>query len=106
MSYWAVQRTFEVGIRMALGAGQREILQLFMGKGFKLAAMGAVGGLALSVPLGVVFERELYMVSPFDGGTYCAMTGFLAIASLAASFWPAWRAARLEPHTALREWRN
>jgi predicted permease len=106
ISYWAVQRTFEVGIRMALGAGRREILRLFVGKGLQLAAMGAIGGLVLSAPLGVVFERELYGVSPFDVGTYCAMTGFLVIASLGASFVPAWRAARLEPHEALREGRG
>ena len=106
ISDWAVQRTFEIGIRMALGAAQREILRLFLGKGLQLGTMGALGGIVLNAPLGVFFERELYGVSPFDVGTYSAMTAFLIIASLAASFWPAWRIARLEPHKALREWRN
>lgn len=97
------QRTSEIGVRMALGAGRGSILRLIVFQGLRLSAAGIVIGLIGSVSLGRVISALLVDVKPTDPATFAAMTaGFLAI-SVLASWLPARRASSLDPARALRE---
>ena len=102
MSYGVVQRTKEIGIRMALGAAQETVLRLVVGDGMRLAAAGIVLGLGLAVALSRVLRGMLFGVSAFDPVAYAGLTVVLAGVALLASWLPARRAARVDPATALR----
>jgi len=102
MAYAVTQRTREIGIRVALGAGQRDVLRQFVGEGFRLAVVGVMIGLALSVALTRVIARFLYGVTATDAATFAAGAAVLCVVALAASWFPARRAARVDPMVALR----
>ncbi|HEY2030155.1 MAG TPA: ABC transporter permease [Myxococcales bacterium] len=102
VSYRVVQRTREIGIRMALGARQEDVLRLVVGDGAKMAAGGVVAGLALSALLARVLRGMLYGVSAFDPLAYCALTAVLVVVAMTASWLPARRASRVDPNEALR----
>jgi putative ABC transport system permease protein len=102
MSYGVVQRTREIGIRMALGARQQDVLRLVVRDGARLAALGAGLGLCLAAALSRVLRELLYGVSPFDPLSYAGLTIVLASVALLASWLPARRAARVDPNEALR----
>ena len=101
------QRTSEIGVRMALGAGKRNIFQLIVGQGFRLSAVGITAGLIAALLLTRLMASMLVGVRPTDPQTFVAMAlVFFAISAL-ASWLPARRAASLDPTTALREqWRS
>jgi putative ABC transport system permease protein len=102
LSYSVSQRTQEIGVRMALGAGRREVLMLVMGYGLVLSGIGVVIGLVLA-PLGMMAAQQLlYHVSPFDPLTFSAVALVLVVVSFLASWVPARRAMRVEPVIALR----
>lgn len=102
LSYSVSQRTQEIGVRMALGAGRRDVLKLVMGSGLLLCGVGIVIGLCLA-PLGTMEARQLlYHVSPFDPVTFAGVALLLVAVSLLASWVPARRAMRVEPVVALR----
>ena len=102
LSYSVSQRTQEIGVRMALGAGTREVLTLVMGYGLILSGIGVVIGLVLA-PLGTMAARQLlYHVSPFDPVTFAAVAVVLVGVSFLASWIPARRAMRVQPVIALR----
>ena len=97
------QRTSEIGVRMALGAGKRNIFQLIVGQGFRLSAVGIAAGLVAALLLTRLMTSMLVGVRPSDPQTFVAMPlVFFAISAL-ASWLPARRAASLDPTTALRE---
>jgi putative ABC transport system permease protein len=97
------QRTPEIGVRMALGAGRASIFELVVGQGLRLSALGIGAGIAAALMLTRVMSTMLVRVKPTDPATFVSMTFvFLAISAL-ASYLPARRAARLDPTTALRE---
>jgi putative ABC transport system permease protein len=97
------QRTSEIGVRMALGAGKRNIFQLIVGQGFRLSAVGIAAGLIAALLLTRLMTSMLVGVKPTDSQTFIAMAlVFFAISAL-ASWLPARRAASLDPTTALRE---
>jgi putative ABC transport system permease protein len=102
IAYSVAQRTQELGIRLALGAGPGQVLRLVLRRGLALAILGVLLGLAGSFALTRAIQSLLYDVSPTDGWTFlaCALS-FIAIA-LAASYVPARRAARIDPTEALR----
>ena len=102
MSYGVVQRTKEIGIRMALGAGQDSVLRLVVGDGMRLAGAGIVLGMGLAVGLSRLLRGMLYGVSAFDPAAYAGLTLVLAGVALLASWLPARRAARVDPAIALR----
>jgi putative ABC transport system permease protein len=102
MSYVVTQRTREIGIRMALGARQGDVLSLVLGRGVALAAVGTVGGVGGALAATRVLETMLYEVKPGDPETYLSIAGVLLVVALAASYIPARRAAWLEPSSALR----
>jgi len=103
MSYAARQRTREIGIRMALGAGGRAILTLLLGKGVAMVAAGVAAGLLGAIALTRALRTLLYGVSASDPLVFAAVTAVLAAVALLAALVPARRATRLDPVHALRE---
>jgi putative ABC transport system permease protein len=102
LSYSVSQRTQELGVRVALGAGRRDILRLVVGHGLVLAAIGIVSGLALAAAAMPFARSLLYNVSPFDPLTFTAVATFLVMIAFLASYVPARRATRVDPVVALR----
>jgi putative ABC transport system permease protein len=102
VAYRASRRTREVGVRVALGASQREVHGMFVGEGMALATGGVAIGIVLSLGVGKILEGMLYHVDPLNPVLYVAAAAILASAVLLASYVPARRAARVEPMSALR----
>ena len=101
MSYLVAQRTREVGIRIALGATPRQIVQLIVGRGALLVGSGIVAGAAASIALQRVMSTLLFHVSILDAATIAAIA-ILAVTGVLACYVPALRAARVDPLVALR----
>ncbi len=101
ISYSVAQQTHDLGIRIALGAGSREILSLVLGGGLALAATGVAIGLAASIGLTRLLASLLYGVTPTDLWTYGGVTVLLLTVALVASYVPARRAMRVDPLVAL-----
>ena len=102
LSYSVSQRAQEIGVRLALGAGRRQILQLIVGQGVALATIGIVFGCVLAAAAMPAARSLLYKVSPFDPLTFSAVAVFLGSIAFLASFLPARRATRVDPVIALR----
>jgi ABC-type lipoprotein release transport system permease subunit len=102
LSYSVAQRTQEIGVRVAMGAGRRDVLRLIIGYGLLLAGIGVAVGLVLA-PLSTYLTKSLlYNVSPFDPVTFTGVATFLLVVAVLASWMPALRATRVDPLTALR----
>jgi putative ABC transport system permease protein len=102
MAYATSQRQHEIGIRMALGAGSREVLGLVVGQGMRLVGAGLVLGLSGAWVLSRVLESQLYGVGARDPLTYVTVAAMLGAVALAASYLPARRAVRVDPMSALK----
>jgi putative ABC transport system permease protein len=102
IAYAVSQRDREFGIRMALGAGPRELRSLVVRQGLSLAALGIGLGIAAALALSRVLSSLLYGVSPADPLTYAVIVLSVAALALLASYLPALRAARLQPARVLR----
>ena len=102
VSYVANQRTHEIGVRVALGAQNRDILRLVVGHGLKLGVFGVTIGLALSLALTRLVASFLFGISASDPLTYISVTLLLVLVAVGASFGPARRATRTDPMVALR----
>lgn len=102
ISYQVEQATRDIGVRMALGARQNDVLALVLGQGAKLAASGTILGLFSAFVLTRVMQSMLFGVSATDVGTFTSVVIVLAIVVCAATLVPAVRAARTDPMTALR----
>jgi putative ABC transport system permease protein len=102
IAYTLAQRTQEIGIRMALGAERRDILRLALGQGLKLAALGIAMGLAGAIAATRALCSLLFGVSPTDPVTFVATPLLLALVALLACWFPARRAAEVDPLVALR----
>jgi putative ABC transport system permease protein len=101
MSFLVVQRTQEIGVRMALGAQRSDVLKLILGRSLKLISAGAAIGLVVTLISTSALQALLYNVSAFDTPTFVLVTIFLAAVALAASYLPAMRATKADPMTAL-----
>ena len=103
ISYSARQRTREIGVRVALGANDRDVVRLILGQGMILAAIGIVLGLAASAALTRVVNSYLVGVSSTDPMTFAGVAAALVGVAAVASYLPARRASLIEPTHALRE---
>jgi predicted permease len=102
VSYSAVQRTHEIGIRMALGAERQDVLRLVIGQGFRLTFLGVAIGVACALALAQLLASLLYEVEPTDPVTFITISLFLTAVALLASYIPARRATKADPMVALR----
>jgi len=102
LSYSVSQRTQEIGVRMALGAGRGDVLRLILGQGVRLAAIGIVLGLVGAFATTRFIKTVLYNVTPTDPFSFAVVAGFLTLVAVAASYVPARRAMAVDPLVALR----
>jgi predicted permease len=102
MAYSVAQRTFEIGVRMALGAEQGAILRMVLGHAAKLAAWGIALGLVLSITITRLISSMLVGVRATDPGSLGAACALLMVTAGIAALAPAWRAAKVDPMVALR----
>ena len=102
MSYSVQQRTQELGIRMALGAGKRDVLKLMLRQGLTLTFTGVLVGLAIAFGMTRLLATLLYGVHAYDPLTFSTVPLVLAAVALIATYIPARRALRVDPLTALR----
>jgi putative ABC transport system permease protein len=102
IAYSVSQRSTEMGLRMALGAGAPQLIGLVIGGSLRFVVPGIAAGLLLSAALARLLSGQLFGVSPFDPLVYAAVAGVLGATALAASFLPARRAAKVDPIVALR----
>jgi putative ABC transport system permease protein len=102
IAYSVSQRTREVGIRLALGAGRRAVLRLIISQGARLTLVGVVLGLAAASALTRLMQGMLYGVGPLDPMTFVLVGVVLGLVALLASYFPARRATRVDPVIALR----
>ena len=102
LSYSVSQRAQEIGVRVALGAGNPQILRLVVGQGLVLAAIGILSGTVLAAAAMPAARSLLFKVSPFDPVTFLGVAGFLATVAFLASYLPARRAMRVDPVIVLR----
>jgi len=102
MTYTTAQRTRELGIRLALGAQNRDVLKLVTVHGMKLALIGVTLGLLGSFALTRLMKSLLFGVGPTDPLTFALVPLLLGVVSLAACYIPARRATKVDPLIALR----
>jgi predicted permease len=102
ISYSVTQRTHEIGIRMALGAQQEDVLGMILRQGAKVTALGVLFGIIGAVTLTRAMRELLYRVSATDPWTFAIVAAVLVAVALAACYIPARRALRVDPMVALR----
>jgi putative ABC transport system permease protein len=101
MSFLVVQRTHEMGVRMALGAQRGDVLRLVIGRATRLVLIGVAAGLILGVMSSRALQAMLFNVGAFDLMTFAGVTVALIAVSLLASYIPALRATKADPMIAL-----
>jgi ABC-type antimicrobial peptide transport system permease subunit len=103
VAFAVAQRRREIGIRVALGAGARDVLRAVVGRAALLCAGGVLVGLVVAALAGRLMRGVLHEVSPADPGILTGATGGLFVAALLAAWLPARRAIRVDPLETLRE---
>ena len=101
MSFLVVQRTHEIGVRMALGAQRKDVLGLVVGHALRLVLIGTAIGLLMAIFSSRALTALLYSVSALDKPTFALVTFVIGAVALAASYVPALRAMRSDPMVAL-----
>ena len=102
LAYSVAQRVSEIGLRMALGARQGDVLRLFLTKGLTMALIGIAIGLAGALALTRLLSSLLYQTSPYDPWTLVLAPALLCLVAVASTLIPALRASRIDPVEALR----
>jgi len=103
IAYSVGQRTHEIGIRMALGARDSQVLRMVLGEGVKMAGIGAALGLILALPLPKLFEAIFYDLHVSEARLYFIVPLVILVVALLATYVPAQRATRVDPMSALRQ---
>jgi ABC-type antimicrobial peptide transport system permease subunit len=102
MAQSVLQRSREIGVRMALGAQSRDVLSMVLRQGAILTAGGLIAGTLAALGLAWLMKSLLFGVSPADPLTFAAVAALLLIVAMTATYLPARRATRVDPVTALR----
>ena len=102
LAYAVVQRTQEIGIRMALGAQRAQVLALVLRKGLILTAIGIALGLAGAAAGARLLDGMLFGITPLDVQTFVAVSIMFSLVAMLASYVPARRATKVNPIVALR----
>ena len=102
IAYAVVQRTHEIGVRMALGASRRDVLRMVLNRGLVLTLAGVGAGVLGAIAFAQVIQSLLYEIPPRDPLTYITVCVTLGAVALLASYIPAFRATRVDPMVALR----
>ena len=102
VAYGVAQRTREIAVRMALGASQKDVLQMVLNQGLLLTFVGVAVGVLGALGLAKFIESLLYQILPHDPATYLVVCVTLGVVALLASYIPAKRAIRVDPMVALR----
>jgi ABC-type antimicrobial peptide transport system permease subunit len=102
ISYSVMQRTPEIGIRIALGARREQILVMVLGQGCRLACAGIAIGLIAALTTTRLMTRFLYGIQPTDPTTFAAVSLLLMPVALVACYMPARKAIKVDPMIALR----
>ncbi|HTX75641.1 MAG TPA: ABC transporter permease [Terracidiphilus sp.] len=102
LAYRVSRRTAEIGIRMAMGARRGQVVWMILKDSLMLTAIGVAAGVPLAMLVGRALASSLYGVTPLDGASYALAVLGVTCVALAASAWPARRAAGVEPLNALR----
>jgi ABC-type antimicrobial peptide transport system permease subunit len=97
------ERTKELGVRMAIGATQSDVMKFVLSQSLKLALCGTAIGLLLTFTIVRLMANMVYAIHPNDPITFIVVGGSVTVISMLAAYIPARRAARIEPLTALRE---
>jgi predicted permease len=103
MSYTVARRRNEIGVRIALGATQGRVMRMVMSEVGRIVGLGVAIGILLTLSMTRLVSAFLYGVKPFDPATMVLSAAVLAAVAVGAAMLPAWRAARLDPVTALRD---
>ena len=102
LAYFVTQHTNEIGVRLALGATQRNILLMIVRRGMGLTGLGVAIGLAVAFAMTRLMSSLLFEVRAVDPLTFVLVPILLTVVALLASFIPAWRAMKVDPLVALR----
>ena len=103
LSYSVLQRSREIGVRLALGARASQVTRMVVGSALRLVGLGLAIGVIGALAAGQVIRSQLFGVQPTDPLTLGAVAAVLVATALAASYLPARRASTLDPGTVLRE---
>ena len=102
MAYSVTERTHEIGVRMALGAGSGDMLRMVLLDGAKVTSAGVIAGLAAAFAMTRLMSTLLYKVSAADPITFAGISTLIVCVSLLANYIPARKASRVDPMIALR----
>jgi putative ABC transport system permease protein len=102
LAYSVQQRIRDFGVRRALGASSGDVMRLVLGHAIKVVGAGAMIGLVLAAATGRIISTMLFGVQPLDAVTFGLVIAVMAMTAIVAIAGPAWRAARVDPATALR----
>jgi predicted permease len=102
IAYTVSRQTHEIGIRMALGASRGDVLRMVARMGLRLLALGVTAGMLASIGVTRVMASQVWGISPHDPATLVMVVGVMIVVGLAACYFPARRAMRVDPMVALR----
>jgi predicted permease len=102
IAFWVTQRTREIGVRMAIGGGRRQVIGLVLRQGMAHTALGLLIGLVLALPAATLVGSILFDVSPYDPLVFGSIVAVLTTAACLGCWIPARRATRIDPMEALR----
>lgn len=102
VSYWVSQRTFEIGVRVAMGATRRRIVSMVLGQGLRVALFGTLAGVVTALAATRFLAGLLFGVKATDAPTFAAVTALVLAVTITATVLPAWRASRIDPTRSLR----